>query len=518
MNAGAREPHSTGTGGNVTAGNPEVAPGGTGATALWPADGILTQEAARRIALRENPDLHAAAARLEAARARVEQARSYYLPVVAASHNSTRTFHTPASRNRLSTALQMAPAVPADVTDSSGFALTTLLNAVRGSLFGSKYTQGETNSFAEHATGLTLSWTVYDGFARDARLLASRYARRASQYAVADARRLIVHAVDTAYFQVQLAQERWRIAQADETFSREQLELTEKLHEAGRATSADVNNFKVRMLAAQTQVAAAAGARAAGRVVLAELMGLDGVELPPGMNLSPLTPETEAELSTPAPGAWLGRALADRPDVQQLHELLRGLDQDVRATRSLFGPTVQASASWGFDRISSLRYRDDDQSSAAGFEVRWELYTGGRRQALLAAAEAARTEGQATLRQRKLAVESEVRRAIIDLQDAQTRIQLQRQSLHTAGENRRLIQAGFAAGKEPLTRLNEVQRDYTEAEAALATARIRLRQAWSDLRAAAGCDLSEPSREATLDPPPPTGQPAWAAESPGNPP
>ena len=42
------------------------------------------------------------------------------------------------------------------------------------------------------------------------------------------------------------------------------------------------------------------------------------------------------------------------------------------------------------------------------------------------------------------------------------------------------------AGKSSLVRLNEAQRDLVQTEVDLARARIRLRQAWSDLRAAAG--------------------------------
>ncbi len=53
-------------------------------------------------------------------------------------------------------------------------------------------------------------------------------------------------------------------------------------------------------------------------------------------------------------------------------------------------------------------------------------------------------------------------------------------------ENRRIIQAGYAAGKETLVRLNEAQRDFFTSDADLALSRIQLRQAWSDLHAAAG--------------------------------
>ena len=78
-----------------------------------------------------------------------------------------------------------------------------------------------------------------------------------------------------------------------------------------------------------------------------------------------------------------------------------------------------------------------------------------------------------------------VRKAIIDLTNAQTQIRLHRETVATALENRRVVQAGYLAGKENLNRLNEAQRDLITADADLALARIRLRQAWSDLHAAA---------------------------------
>jgi outer membrane protein TolC len=78
-----------------------------------------------------------------------------------------------------------------------------------------------------------------------------------------------------------------------------------------------------------------------------------------------------------------------------------------------------------------------------------------------------------------------VRQAIVDLVNAQERVRLQTTNLESAAENRRLVQLEYAAGKASIVRLNEAQRDYVGTEGELARARIRLRQAWSDLRAAA---------------------------------
>ena len=54
------------------------------------------------------------------------------------------------------------------------------------------------------------------------------------------------------------------------------------------------------------------------------------------------------------------------------------------------------------------------------------------------------------------------------------------------------MEAGYRAGKDDLTRLNDAQRDVIRADANLALARIRLRQAWSDLAAAAATHGEDP--------------------------
>lgn len=454
------------------------------AEALLPAD-LLDLDSARAISVRANPDVHSAQARLMAAIARIEQARSRYLPTVVFSHNAARTFHTPASLNRLNTLLQPQPTIPPDVSNTGSIAVTTLLNALQRPLFGGFDPQGNTNPFSEHSTAITATWVLFDGFVREAQVLAAKHLHRAAMHSLVDVERLIVRAVDAAYYQVQLAEEQLRIARADEAFSQEQFDETRKLQSAGRATQADVNNFRVRVLAAQANHTAARGQREVGRVVLAELLGLPRCELPEALALSPLSEESEAELTEPDSARWMKRALQNRPDIRQLRQILHSEMENVHAAQGLFMPTVAMSGSWGFDRRSTIRYTKDDQSSAGAIDFRWELYTGGSRRAAVRAAEAARAEATAKLNRLKLTIQSDVRTAGINVRDAQEQILLQRENLSTARENRRIVQAGYVAGKETLTRLNEAQRDFIAADADLTLARIRLRLAWSDLNAAA---------------------------------
>lgn len=457
-----------------------------------PEHGTITLDHARRLALRGNPDVHAAQARLEAAQAHLDDARARFLPSLLFQHTSTITFQTPPSRPRLTSAIQSAQVLPTSGTDPLE-GVSPLIRPFFEPLFGSSnfILSSNSNPFSDHSTGLTFTWTVFDGFIRDARLLATKHLHGAAVRTLADVKRLIIRAVDRAYYQVQLAGEQLRIARADEAFSREQLEETEKLRGAGRATHADVANFRVRMLAAQADVTAAVGLRDTGRVILAELMGQSDVLLPDDVNLAPLSEEVDADLALASAEPWITHASAYRPDLRRLSAVVDSEKQNVRAAKGLFSPAVGLSGSWGFDRTSNVHYGDDDQSSAGGIEVRWDLYTGGSRRARLRGAQAIYAEARAVLARLRLSVQAEVRQAVIDLTDAQEQIRLQRENLSTALENRRIVRAGYLAGKETLTRLNQAQRDYIEADAGLARSRIRLRLAWSDLHAAAAFDSEE---------------------------
>lgn len=445
---------------------------------------ILTIEDARSLALRLNPDVYAARARLAAAAARVDEARARWFPTVVFSHNTARTFQTPASRNRLASLAATPPSVPVDLENSNTFAVTALLNALRRPLFGIGSPAGNANPFSEHSSALTATWVLFDGFIREAQIRAASFTERASESSLEDVRRLIVNAVDAAYYEIQLAEEQVRIARADERFSREQLEETEKLRRAGRASQADVDNFRIRMLTAQTDLRVAEGRRDTGRVILAELLGLSGSSLPPGLALSLLEEESGADMAPVEVDAMLARAYANRPDLMQLDSLLASQYEEIQVAKGARSPSVTLSGSYGFDHSETLRYGNEDQSSAVALEVRWELFTGGAREARILGAQARYAEAAARLNGLRLAVGSEVRSAAIEVESAQRLIELQRESLTTAQENRRVVQAGYVAGKESLTRLNEAQRDYITAEANLALARIRLRQAWSDLHAA----------------------------------
>lgn len=444
--------------------------------------GVLELEQARAIALQASPDVHAAQARLEAALARIGEARSFYFPQLTLVHSSTRTFLTPARGGNFN--LPMLPTAIPDITGT--LSIIDLINLLQAPLLGStSFSTSRDSAFSQHTSVVSAAWTLFDGFVREARLMSAKYTYQAAAMSFANVQRLLVRAVDTAYYQAQLGREQVRIAEADEAFSREQLADAETRFAAQKITKADVLNFEVRVRAAQANVAEAIGLRDMGRVLLAELLALAGAKLPDHVDLAPLDPETEEDLTAPDEEVWVDRAVQARPDMAQARHTLSARQENINLAKGQFSPALNMTGNYGFDKTSNMGYSDDDQTAAVALEMRWQLFTGGFRTAQVRRAQAEWWEASADLERKRLEVAADARAAIVDLINAQERVRLQRVNLESARENRRLVQIEYAAGKASVVRLNEAQRDYVNTDGELTRARIRLRQAWTDLRAAA---------------------------------
>lgn len=449
------------------------------------APGVLELQTAREIGLNANLDIHGARARLEAALTRITEARSFYFPRIGMAHNSTRTFQTPARRTRLTSPITQIPNLPDISGDTT---LLDLLTTLSGSLLTGtpNLPSQNTNSFSDHSSTISASWTIFDGLAREARLMSAKHNYRAAAMSLADVERLIVQAIDSAYYQTQLGEEELRIALAAEEFSREQLADAQKQFEARKITKAGVLNFEVRVRAAQANVIAAIGLRDTGRVILAELLALPESDLPSDVTLAALGSESEEEMTQPDVNEWIDRARYSRPDLAYAQHRRNALSENVNIARAQYSPEFLLNGTYGFERTSNLEYGKDDQASALGVEMRWQLFTGGFRSSQFRRAQAELWEAETDLERTEIQVASDVRQAIVDVINAQEQVRLQAVNLESARENRRLVTTEYAAGKASLVRLNEAQRDFVQTDADLARSRIRLRQAWTDLRAAAG--------------------------------
>ncbi len=429
--------------------------------------GLLDLEGAQRIAIAGNPGLLAAQARVDQAATRVKQARAGYYPRVDAGMSASRTW---LSDNSLDEARAQADLI--------------------ASLLGNKAT-GVSRNMDHFGVGLSASWIIFDGFGREFGLAAARFGREESAAAYEEAKRLLLSAVARSFFSVQLARENINIAEADEKFNLRQLEDARKRRQRGKGSLSDELNFEIRTNFAESSSITANRNYQLALIGLATLMGLPGADALKSTTIAALEQETQRELEQPELGRALDFAVENRPDMLRAEYGAKRADATVGSRRSVFYPSIVASASE--DSISSNRIDldTDNLSTSVGVAISFNIFAGGRHKAALGEAKAVSREAGRITRDTELRIMSEVQSAFETLKAAQEDIQLQRSTTKNAQRNRDLVEKEYDAGQASLIRQNEAQRDLIQAQSRLALARVLLRQAWHDMHTATAETLSK---------------------------
>ncbi|MBI2432227.1 MAG: TolC family protein [Candidatus Hydrogenedentes bacterium] len=458
---------------------------------LEPKEGAVVLELveAQRQALEENPNLQAAAARVEQARARVRQARALYFPQVSASYSVTHTelpeSSVEAARNA---ALQGIPqralsslfigAGSGGAGGASAFQLFNVGSAVVQGIAGRNLIDDDVSSFK---AGLVANYLVFDGFSRKFTNAIARFGQQESEAAYREAQRLLLAAVAQTYFGVQLARENFAIALADEAFNRRLLKEAEARRRVGTGSLSDVLNFEVRVRAARATLLLAQNDYQQARIALAALLGDPEVALPDNMVVAPLAIEKAEEMAVPAEPELVAFALEHRPDLLRSEFGLQRGGATVQQRKSAYYPQVVALASKDATHNAQSKFEEDDFSTTVGVNVSYTVYAGGRRKAAVAEARHLREEAEQLRQQAELTVRQEVRQTLADLRTAQEQLVLQRTTAEYVEQNRDLVEKEYDAGQGTLARLNQAQRDLIEAQARLALARVSLRLAWHEL-------------------------------------
>ena len=253
---------------------------------------VLDKPTAQAIALAGNPDMAAAEARIEQARARVRQATAAWWP------NLDLTGRV--AKERLS-----------DTRYDYNRAIAALLGGAAD------------RSTDSSSAGLQATWVLFDGFYRHFKEQQANYDEQSAAAALADSRRQLVNAVGEAFLNSQLAQTNIDIAKADEAFYLRQLEDAQNRFDVGAGPWGDVLNIKVQLNSARTGLMRYQREFEAAGYGLAALMGLPEARFQESLRLAELEKETPLEDQTASAETLIEQALAARPDIQRLEMVIK---------------------------------------------------------------------------------------------------------------------------------------------------------------------------------------------------
>ena len=417
---------------------------------------LLTLNEAQAIAVQNNPSFKARYFAVSQARAQYYSRFAYYLPSVTASYDM-KSYHNHG------------------YTEDAGASYKT-------------YTS---------APSMTASLLVFDSFQREMNLLAARYNWKSSEQLEQDARRLLLQNVAYAFNNVMLAKARREIALEDMRYNRQLLKETELKYGVGASTLSDVLNFKVNYNNAESNLYSANYNLASSKYALAALMGLtegtipDDVEFPEELSVDG---EMLADESV-----YLDAALSNRPDLKALRETLEASKFSYYSSIAAFGPVVTANLGVGYNNAAShyspfasdsgykshqgIR-RNRYSTFSSGISVSWELFSGGRTFFNMRASQAAMEQAEYTLADKWITVINDVRTAYENYIVSLKTVKLYQKNLEAVRKMRDLVDDEYEAGNCAITRVNEVQREFVNAETYLAQAVVSMHNAKAQILAA----------------------------------
>jgi outer membrane protein len=243
---------------------------------------------------------------------------------------------------------------------------------------------------------LTLQYLLFDFGKRGARVDAATAQKLSAGAQFIQSNQAVAFAVSSDYYKLITAQERLQAAEETLKTAQTTQDAAEDQLNNGRATLPDVLNARAETAQAVFDRESADGDEKIARVTLAEAIG---VEPSPDIVI-------DAQKNAPLPDSLtlpveqlIDRALENRPDLKAQLAEIRAADDEVRAAKAEYRPTIGLSATGAQTSVwPTADYGKLGQASeptwSVGIGVEWRIFDGGARKNELAIAQSKRREAQ----------------------------------------------------------------------------------------------------------------------------
>lgn len=404
-------------------------------------------------ALKASPDIRAAAARLDAARAAVREAGSAFYPQLSLSVNWARTDNPPQ-------------------------AFFMQLNQQQASLQKDFNRPDDTENLRGTAG---VQWRLYDGGRRNADRAAAESGASASAAAFAAVRNALVHEVTRAYYSV-LQARAFADVQAEAVASiGESLRAANERFKAGGALKTDPLNLEVQQSQAREELIRA---RNGVQLAVAALNTAIGAELVTTNNVSAVAAEG-AEL--PAPDA-APLSVDRRPEIAAAEAGVAAARQLVVRSRREYLPSVSVfgTVDWDGEAADDLH-----RSYFAGAAAEFNLFDGFRTRSAAGRAKAGLAAAEAEAEQVRNRLALDLKQAQLGREEAWQRLGVARVAVASAGEVLRITRERYAQGSAGVTELLTAQVALTASRSRVVAAQYDYLTARSNVERATGSLLGQ---------------------------
>lgn len=307
-----------------------------------------------------------------------------------------------------------------------------------------------------------------------------RLEREATQLTAAEIRRLLGYDAADAFL-VTLSFESVLLAAGNRReFARTSLEDVRARFEAGLVSSNDVTRAELELATAEREVAQAAGNVESSRIDLGNLLNEDVRE--PLQVPSELL--TVAASTTAVDAPMIAAAQQRRNDIAAARARVAGLREFASEPSARFIPSLSLSAQTRDINDGPISTRNQD--GFVGVAMNWQLFDAGLRSAQRAERTAIARGADLELQQALRDVDRQLRGSAVRLSTEQAALRQATAATTAARKNAAETNALYREGLATALELADANRQLFEAEVAEVTARFRMAQAYLALREASG--------------------------------
>ena len=278
--------------------------------------------------------------------------------------------------------------------------------------------------------------------------------------------RVMAMAIST-YYDVLAAARFVVVAKESVETNQAQLDIMGVRYRSGSALRTDLLSLEVRMAESEELLLQSRNRERLAKAALAEILGVE-----PGVPFRLNESETYAIDIPQDPLGAIDHAIAHRPELSTVRERLRQSKMGLDATKAGYMPRLDFQTRYYVDD-PEMKYSADRDNWTAGLYLNWNIFDGFATTSSRAEALAGLREAMAADRKTTLAVKFDVKKAYLNLDEAEQRLEVTASNVATAKETYGLVKQQYEGGSANITR-------YLEAELAYNQARIREASAFFD--------------------------------------
>ena len=257
-----------------------------------------------------------------------------------------------------------------------------------------------------------------------------------------------------AYYDVIAAANFTTVAEESVETTRSQLRIMDVRFQAGGALKTDLLSLQVRMAETEEILVQSRNRQRLAKAALAEILGVE-----PDVPFGVVDVKADAVDVPDDPFSALDYALIHRPELASIRERLRQSKMAVDASRAGYLPQVDFLTRY-YANAPDMKYSSNRNNWTAGLYLNWKIFDGFATKSDQAEALSQLQETMAADRKTLLAVKFDVKRAYLNLNEAQERMKVTTSNVRTAKETFELVKRQYEGGAADITRYLEAELAY----------------------------------------------------------